>query len=332
MRLAMGSAILDVFAMLSRLQNLANATIRNAATPLIAVMIGVVSFCVAVTATALSPEGTRNLVAVIGFWIAQTVIGAGVVVGVMRALQSADYFEFGLRRILYDSDLPDGPIDYDAAWRGLTIGLIRRRFSSLEAAKGDLKPGGLIGDDEYYYAAHKRFVRIGWQDRAKAVIRISDRVEAILQTGDIGGPVRFGNWFTPDADSSKRRSVICRFSGAFTRTLGETDMAMRDGRHGFEIELPPSSTITMIREFEKEQDLDDDPILNYTSSSLVHSPRVDIRCEPGLRFYFRKMGTAGNFAVEGANVELDGPLSEVVAQYDGLCFRNQGYIIVVVKE
>ena len=103
------------------------------------------------------------------------------------------------------------------------------------------------------------------------------------------------------------------------------------GRHGFSVALQPSSTIRLKRKFEKSQDLNVEPILNYTSSGLMINPRVTISCADGLKFYFRKIGMRGDFSPEGQTEDIDTPQTRLIARYDGLCLRNNGYMIAIVK-
>jgi hypothetical protein len=316
--------------MWTRIRDISQATLAQAATPIAAFLVGLIAFAVAVTALLMTSG--QSLTATIAFWIAQTTIGGGIVVAVMRALQSADYFEAGVRRVLYDHNLPVGPLNFPQAWRNLTISLMRQRFTTLQVDASDLQHAALMGDTEYFYIEHTRIVEIDWKDRAKGIIVVKDCVNAKIRTADVGHTVTFTNWFKPEADTSRRLGISCTFTGAVTKTLSDTDIVECDGRQTLSIDLPPASEVVMVREFTKEQDLYYDPILNYTSLGIMNRPSVHISCPPGLRFYFRKTGTSSNFVAKGGNVDLDAPLKKLVAQYDGLCFRNQGYIINIVQE
>lgn len=316
--------------MWGRIKVLLNASLANAAVPVVVALVGIVAF--AVGATLAWEKGISHPPAAIALWIAQTLLASGIVVAVMRAIQSADYFEDGMRRVLFDPELPPGPINYETAWNMLTTGLIKRRFGRIDAKVNNIEHPGLIGDSGFYYVAHHRTVRIGWGDKSKGLLSISDTVDGEIQTADTGTPVMFENRFKPEADSTRRSSISCTFSGGISRSIADQDMSEdATGRHGFSIELPPSSTVKIKRQFKKVQDLAADPILNYASTGLIVSPRVTISCESGLRFYFRKCGMPRDFRVMGGGDEIDGPLESLNAVYEGLCLRNHGYMIVIVK-
>ena len=283
-------------------------------------------------ATSWHFSGLDNFFTKSAFWVAQTFIGSGVVVAVMRAIQGADYFENGLRKVLFDDSLPKGPIDYKESWKRLTTGLMRRQFSNLDAEINNIDHSDLVGDSGFYYKSHHRTVAISWKDEKKGLLLIEDIVDAELRTADVGKHVVFENRFKPEADTTMRTSIEVEFSGGYAKKLADSDMGEMDGKHGFSEPLPPSCDIKLKREFRKIQDLNLDPLLIYTGTGLISRPRVTISCGPGLKFYFRKAGMTSDFRVIGAQVDIDGPLSRLEAAYDGLCLRSHGYMIVIVKQ
>lgn len=319
--------------MLRRAIDLFKIPLRAAALPLVTVSIGLVAFTAAATLRLTDAQGTAATVAELCFWIAQTTIGAGIVVGVMRALRSADYFKDGVREVIYNDELPVGSIDFDQTWRNLTAALVRRRFPSIKPEEIDLTHKALMGDVGYHYVRHKRTLKIRWRDRAKSLIEIEDRVDATLRVADVDSPVYFVAWFDRDVASTQlpQFSIKLKIGSENPREFGLGDMKPDGTRLTLTESLPRDSVAVIDRCGTKDQSLLKDPFLNYVSTCMMQNMSIDVSCESGIGFYFRKAGLAGEFVRTGAkDADMNGVMTSLAAEYTGLGLKNQGYMLIIV--
>lgn len=281
-------------------------------------------------------NGFDDRLAALAFSFAQAILAGGVVAGILRAAQTAGFFKDQLRDVIYSDDLKGSLIDARVAWRNLTRGLFRQRFASLD--DNDLKSlsvDTLIGSADFFYKSHRRRIDLDWADAERTTIAITEVVNAVLVTADVGREIKFPNRYDPDAGGSKRRTLEYTFVDQSGTEITVTEASIKtgvDGGQDVTTRLLPNATYDLERCTRKTQKLDSDPFLNYRANCLWANPEIDVRIAPGsgLQFYFREMGTPIAFKpLDGR--DIDGLLTELNARCNALCLPNQGYMIVVVR-
>lgn len=250
-----------------------------------------------------------------------------------QALRSDSLIRDQLREVIYSDDLEGSQINVKESWRNLTRGLLKQRFKALDGDRfGFLDIDQLIGPVDFFYESHRREVVISWSNADRTHIRIVEKVDARLQTAEVGRQIPFVNRYSPDADGSHRILLEYRFCEGFELALSEQDAKTEaDGSQEYRALLPHSSRMRLIRRTEKLQRFDHDPFVNFRSNCLWSRPEIMIRCDaPDLGFYFRSLGTSKPFIALGDS-DIDGLLRFLNAKCDTLCLPNQGYMLVVVK-
>jgi hypothetical protein len=280
-------------------------------------------------------NGAQDPWAATALAFAQAIIAAGVVTGVLRAVQTAGFFKDQLREVIYDDNLGGSLIDAKKAWRNLTRGLFRQRFADLAPGSLDsLSVDTLIGSAEYFYESHWRQLDIDWADRDKGTLQIVQRVSAKLRTAALGRPVPFTNHYQPESERCAKRTFEYKFSDGkgFHKRVTEKDIhTTPDGGQELTVMLDPDTRITVKLQTTITQHLHSDPFLNFRSTCLWANPEIVVTTPKGskLRFYFRAMGVPEPFVARDGS-DIDGPLAALNAQCEALCLPNQGYMIVVV--
>lgn len=183
---------------------------------------------------------------------------------------------------------------------------------------------------DLFYKEYHQTLDIYWHDRKSRIIRVKDRCEILIESGNASAhPLKYN--FSATYPAGTALSYVVTAAKIDTEChLDKVNVvkgvsgALNKVNISWEVELVGKTEYRCFRSMERLISLDYEPFIEVGSSRHTYRPRVTINChDDGLKAYFTSTGTLKDF-VTMAGSNNSGYMEE---QYPELMLRLQGYTI-----
>jgi len=264
-------------------------------------------------------------------------MSSAVFMGIVKSYQFTGIFKEELRKVIFAEDYLKKRTDIDDIWKNLTLQLCKQKFKRISnKLQKIVKKYYLPIEDEYYYKDTKLNVEIEHHPNKAGYINV---VEEFKTTIIIEDSEKIDYLYTSSIPFPNEETPTTYFKLS-ELTLNETNVEWEKGK-----ELKESSTNNILsnkfhkelkcdkekkeyvvyRKTEKCYALSENPYMGRTASALYENYNVHFTYPKDMGFDWLGMGVLGKWKIKRSENSVCKTLK---ANYDGLMFKNQGFLLI----
>lgn len=260
---------------------------------------------------------------------------SGIFAGIAKSNQFTEIYKKIIRDIIYVEEHLENRNDLEKIWDNVTKTLSHKKFPKISSLmNSNIKKYFLPLSHDYYYNNFSVDINIEFSEENDNYVIVSEETKFNIICDDENLEINTTHKLTLKTDPANRELTKCQITSLTLDNVIQKnlDFKVTSDKNlllgGYKKDLIGKKIYSIVRKDVKQYSLDYNPIKKQLAAWIYNNCSVDITYPKGLFIEFNGLGTLNDFTVDHKNTNTHNRLK---AEYNGLIYKNQGFLIYFRK-